>query len=271
MNKIIIVSGDICAIKQIINCINNLKRLNPPSIKIMDILDLREYIASSNFTEQGTIYFIDIYDIEHEFLDIISAIRKKDKKGNIIILNINSNLKSLLNSQSKIYAYVNKNFNFNHKLIEVLTMLENGENSKINVSDIKTPILINKKLIKRIYHWPTGEFSISYEKDDNIFVSFKQGSKKIKQITQNNFYIDNLESINKKRRYYSEPFKQMLVDLYLIYHMDYKILSKSFNVDDANYIKKWSNLQKYQTKLNILQFWIGKLIINHYFKKRGRN
>lgn len=266
MQKIIIVSNDICVIKQIINTINRIKNFKE-SLCIYDIKDFRHYLLSSSFKEKNAIYFIDIYDIEYNFLDLIENINTKDSLSKIIILNTNSNLKSLLESQECIYAYLEKDSNFNKNIFDILFTLSNGEFNKINISNLIIPININKKYIESIYKWPNQKISINYRNgNNNLLISIDNSSKQIKELTKGNFYINQPIFNHCKRNYYSEPLKQLLVDLYLIYHIDYKVLSRHFHIN-ATYIKKWSRLSKYNRKINFIHFIIGKIIIKAYFKK----
>lgn len=266
MKNIIIVSKDICAIKQIINTIDKTKKLNASSVKIYDIDDFRNYILSSSFNDKNTLYFIDIYDIEHEFLDLLKSLNIKDNSNKIIVLNTNSNLKSLLESQKEIYAHLEKDLSFETKLSSILHSLSNDEPYKINVTDT-IPVIINKQDIDNIYKWPGQKLSINYKDGDNsLLFSLNNCSNKIKKITNNRFYTDKITINNSKRKQYSEPLKQLLVDLYLILHIDYKELSLYFNID-ARYIKKWSTLSKYNRKINVIHFIVLKLIVKLYLRK----
>lgn len=265
MDSIVVVSSDICAVKQIINVVNTMNHLFSPSIFVFDIIEFKKYISLN--TTKNTTYFIDIYDIENEFLDIVSNIRKKDITANIIILSINNNLKSLLNSQSSIYSYINKKTDFSDKIFEILLNIISNDNNKIDVSDSKIPVTFSKNNIDGIYKWPDKNFSINYKNgNDSFLLSLKTSSKELNQITNGSFYTDSSDLKCSKRKFYSESFKQLLVDLYLIYNIDYKTLSRFFHID-ARYIKSWSNLAKYNRKLNIFKFWMGKLIIKTYLKK----
>lgn len=267
MDSIIIVSNDICAVKQIVNVINKMNHLFSPCISIFDLIDFKKYISLVNNTKENITYFIDIYDIENEFLDVVNNIRKRDISSNIIILNTNKNLKSLLESQSSIYSYIDKKSDFSSKIFEILINIIRNDENKINVSDSKIPVIFSKDNIDGIYKWPNKDFSISYKDGkDSFSLSFKTSSKELKNITNGSFYTDRSDLIRERRKYYSESLKQLLVDLYLIYNIDYKTLSRFFNID-ARYIKKWSTLSKYSRKLNILKFWMGKLIIKTYLKK----
>lgn len=267
MDSIIIVSNDICAVKQIVNVINKMNHLFSSSIFMFDIIEFKKYISLVNNIRKNTTYFIDIYDIENEFLDVVNNIRKKDISSNIIILNTNKNLKSLLESQSSIYSYIDKKSDFSSKIFEILINIISNYENKINISDSKIPIIFSKDNIDGIYKWPNKDFSISYKDgNDNFLLSFKTPSKELKQITNGNFYTDRSYLTHEKRKYYSEPLKQLIVDLYLIYNIDYKTLSRFFHID-ARYIKKWSTLSKYNRKLNIFKFLIGKLMIKTYLKK----
>lgn len=271
MKKIIIVSNDVCAIKQIINTINKTNNLNSSSLNIYDINDFKKYILSSSFNNKNTIYFIDIYDIEYELLDLLKLLNAKDNLNKIIILNTNSNLKSFLESQKDIYAYLEKDINFQNRLSDILFMLSNDELTKINVSDLTIPVFINKQNIENIYKWPNQKFSINYQNgNNNILFSVNNSSNDIKEITKNSFYTDK-QTLNKtKRKNNSETIRHIVVDLYLHHHIDYYQLSKHFNVEPS-YIKKWATLSKYNRKLNILIFIAGKLIIKLYLNKyKGR-
>ena len=44
------------------------------------------------------------------------------------------------------------------------------------------------------------------------------------------------------------------------------IIIPVYNVE--KYIKRWSNLSKYNRKINLLKLIIGKLIIKSYFKNK---
>lgn len=263
MKKIIIVSNDICAVKQIVNAKNKVKKLNSFQTNIYDIIDFKNYILSG-VEEANIAYFIDIYNIEEEFLDIINHLRKIDSAGKIIILSTNKNLKSLLESQNSIYSYVEKDINFNNKILEILFMLSNNEKSKINITNTDISINLNRKIIDGMYNWPNDQLSINYKHgDNNLLVT---SNNYLNKKTKNKFYTDKYEIYNSKRNYYYGPIKQLLVDLYFVFHMDYKELSRYFKVD-ASYIKRWSNLSKYRRKFNFIKYIIGKIIINSYLKK----
>lgn len=270
MPKIIIVSNDICAIKQIINTIDKTKKLHSSSIKIYDITDFKSHLISSCH-DKNTIYFIDIYDIEYELLDMLNKLKSKTSSNKIIILNNNSHLKSLLESQKDIYAYLEKDLNFQKRLSEILSMLSNDENTKIDISDLTIPVIINKQDVEDIYQWPNQKFSINYKNsNNNVLFSLDSSSNDIKKITKNSFYTDK-QTINKrKRKSISETIKHITVDLHLIHHVDSNELSKHFDVEPS-YIKKWASLSKYNSKISIFKFIAGKLIIKLYFNKhKGR-
>lgn len=270
MPKIIIISNDICAIKQIINTIDKQKKLTSSSIKIYDINDFKNHLLSHR-QDENAIYFIDIYDIEHELLDILKTLNLKNTRNKIIILNNNSHLKSLLESQKDIYAYLEKDLNFQKRLSNILSMLSNNETTKIHISDLTIPTVINQQDIEEIYQWPNKQLSINYKtSNNNILCSVDNVSNDIKQITKNSFYTDK-QTINKTpRKNFSETIKHLIVDLYLIHHVDYNELSKYFNVEPS-YIKKWASLSKYNSKMNIFNFIAGKLIIKLYFNQhKGR-
>jgi len=266
MKKIIIVSNDVCAIKQIVNTINKIKSLKTTSINIYDIKDFKSYIKSSHFKELNTIYFIDIYNIEQNFLDLLQHLNKKDKLNKTIIMNNNQNLKILLDSQISIYAHLEKDYNFKNKILDILLTLTNNTSYKLNISKFKHPILVNKKDINNIYKWPNKKISINYKNGDNtVLISMNNASDELRHITKNNFYTDYYQN-SIKRTHYSEPLKQLLTDLYLIYKIDPKILSHHFNID-YKYIKKWAGLSKYNRKINFIKFILGKIIVKSYLNK----
>lgn len=264
--KIIIISNDVCAIKQIVNTINKIKSLKTTFINIYDIKDFKSYIKSSHFKELNTIYFIDIYNIEQNFLDLLQLLNKKDKLNKIIIINNNQKLKTLLDSQSFIYTQIEKDYNFKDKISDVLMTLTNHIPYKLNISKFNFPIYINKQNINNIYKWPNKKISINYKNNDNtILISMNNASDELRRITKNNFYTEHYPN-NIKRTYYSEPLKQLLTDLYLIYKIDPKTLSHHFNID-YKYIKKWAGLSKYNRKINFIKFILGKIIVKSYLNK----
>lgn len=266
MNNIIIVSKDICAIKQIINTIDKIKTLTPSSVKIFDIDDFKNNITSSSLNDKNTIYFIDIYDIEYEFLDWVKKLNTINASNKIIVLNTNSNLKSILESQKEIYAHLEKNLNFETTLFNILYTLSNNEPYKVNITK-SIPVVIDKQDIDSIYKWPQKRLSINYKDgNNNLLFSLSNCSNQIRNITKDRFYTDKITLNNPKRKQYNESLKQLLVDLYLKQHIDYKELSVYFNID-ARYIKKWSMLSKYNRKINIVHFIVLKLIVKLYLRK----
>ena len=272
MKKIIIVSNDVCAIKQIVNTINIIKILNQSSISIYDITDFKNYVNSPYFNESNTIYFIDIYHIEYDFLELLQVLNKKDKLNKTIILNTNSRLKSLLESQKYIYAYLEKDFDFKTKIFDILIALAKNTSYKLNISNLNTFISINKKEISNVYNWPNKTISVNYkDMRNNLSISINNASDELKTITENSFYIENPYHKNSKRTYYTEEVKQFLVDLYLIHKIDPKTLSYHSNIE-ITYIKKWASLAKYNRKRNSLRHLFVKIAIGFYSKLfNGRN
>lgn len=264
MKKIIIVSNDLCAIKQIINTKNKFEQLNSYNTNIYNIRDFIKYVKSSIFNEINTIYFIDIYDIEYNFLDLLHILGNKDKLAKIIILNTNSKLKSLLESQKNIYYYLEKDFNFENNIFNILNILSSNKSYKLNLSNFKTPVFLNRYDIKNIYNWPGKKISVNYkEGDNNILISVNKSSNEVKKIIKDSFYIEKPFKHSKKNNY-SVVLKQLLVDLYTIYNIDINILSYHFNVN-PKYIKKWASLAKYNRKINVLRFLLGKIFLKSYF------
>ena len=80
------------------------------------------------------------------------------------------------------------------------------------------------------------------------------------------FYTPKKELTN-KRKTYDDSFKQLIVDLYLIYHIDHKIISDYFKVDIKD-IKRWSELKKYNKKRSFIKVIIGKILIKNYLKNK---
>lgn len=264
MKKIIIVSNDICITKQIINNINKLKNIKFSSINIYNIQELKENLKMSH---KNTIYFIDIYGIENECLDIIKKIKTIKPNNKIVLIDLNNNFKNLLTSQTSIDAYIEKGANFIKQLTEILSKIENINSNKINISTTDIPITLNKKTIENIYNFPSKKTLINYQNGQNsILISTTKTTKELQKLTNHQFYTPKSEIPTKKRNYYSESLKQLLVDLHIKYHIDYQTLSKHFNIEQK-YIKKWSSLTKYNKKRTLLDIIIGHLIIKSYFKK----
>lgn len=265
MKRICIVSNDICAIKQIVNVVHKIKKLDPFTITIYDIDDIKKGLLETFIGD--TIYFIDIYHIENEFLDIIKSIKRKHERNKIIILNTNQGMKSLLESQSQIDSYIQKNFDFSNSILELFMTLLNEEDVKIDVTNFEIPVMLKKQDIESVYHWPNGVTSIQYKHGKQQFLlSSNHISNHIKT---DSFYTDKAAVLHLKRNRYSESLKQLLVDLHLIYHVDREVLSKYFSID-AKYIKAWSNIKKYNRKIHFFEFIIGKLMIHFYLKKQRK-
>lgn len=267
MKRILIISDDSCAIKQIVNATNKIKKC-VFSIVIYDIYDFKNHISS--FKEKNTIYFIDTHSIGEELIDILKLINKKDSMGKVIILNNHFRLRSLLQSQAFIYECIQKNMEFSHKVLEILKQIvEEDKNIKVNISHLNTPITLNGKTIDDIYHWPNGAVSINYKCGNNqVLVS---DTCVPTNLLSSNFYVDRNSLHKNQRKTYTEAYKQFLVDLYLIFHIDEKTLAKHFCID-ASYIKKWANMVKYHRRFRFVIYIIGKIIISSYFKinQRGK-
>lgn len=157
--------------------------------------------------------------------------------------------------------------NLKNDLLNILKYKNKYNQEELKVTDKNIPITINKNEIESIYQLPNNQLSIQYKDGNNsILVSLKYATDELKELTKNSFYTDKNEIKSKKRTIYSEPLKQLIVDLHLIFKIDINTLSKHFRIDEK-YIKKWASLTKYYRKINIFKFIIGKIIIKSYFKK----
>ncbi len=267
MRRVLIISDDSCAIKQIVNAIHKIKKC-VFSIVIYDIYEFKNYISS--FEEENTIYFIDTHSIGEELIEILKLVNKKDSMGKIIILNNHFRLRSLLQSQSFIYECIQKNMEFSHKVFETLKQIvREDKDIKVDISHLGTPITLNEKTIDDIYHWPNGVVSINYKCGNNqVLIS---DACVPANLLQSSFYVDKNCLHKNQRKTYTEAYKQFLVDLYLVFHIDDKILAKHFCID-ASYIKKWANMVKYHRRFRLVTYIIGKIIISSYFKinQRGK-
>lgn len=270
MKNIIIVSDDICAIKQIVNTIN--KMHFSPTITIYSTSDFKTKVKNKKTPKNDIIYLIDTYNMEADFIDILSRLREYDFASTIIVIGMYEYQYAVISSRLMILDYLLKWNNFTERLKETLSHLLVNKPTKIEentlkITDKNIPIVLKKNDIESIYHLPNNQISIHYKNGNNsILVSLKNATPQIKELTQNSFYTDKSSLKSPKRTYYSDPFKQLLVDLYLIFKIDSNTLSKHFHIDEKN-IKKWASLTKYCRKINILEFIIGKLIIKSYFKK----
>lgn len=273
MKKIIIVSDDNCAVKQIINNIKKTK--NKIITQKYNNQEFKFKLYNNQLKEKNIIYFIDIYPIQDQYLDIIKKLREEDQFSHIIIISMSQNIEPLLRSRLYITDYLNKIHDFDKKIKQILTYLLKEEpplKNKIKISNNTIPIIINKDEIENIYHYPNDQISIQYKNGkNNILLSINQTTIPLQEMIKDNFYLDKQtikfpKKKQSKRNYYSEPFKQLLVDLHLIFKIDSATLAKHFQVD-TKYIKNWSKLSKYTRKINFIELIIGKLIIKSYFKK----
>lgn len=263
--NIIIISEDICAIKQIVNI---LSRISPMfSVMIYSPVDFQNNLERIVCQDVKQIYFIDTYGMEIHFLEVIDEIKKRDSNSKIVILTVDSTLKPLIVSHSKIEWLLEKNQYFHQHLVEVLLEIVQKEDNKFKISDSLFPITLNRNDIEEIYHFPNQQVSINYKNGNNhLLISLSHTSESLRELVNNRFYMDKTELRNSKKTYYSEPFKQLIVDLYTNFKIDSNVLAKHFRVN-SNYIKKWASLAKYNRKLNKIEWFVGKLIIRSYFKK----
>lgn len=264
MKKILIISDDICAVKQIVNSVNKIEKYNSVSIVIYDIYDFKNYLLS-NFDEENTIYFIDIYHVENEFLDLLKKLQIKDSMGKVVVLNTNSCLKSLLQSQPFIYSYIQKGIHFTTDILQVLIELANENDERIHISNSDISAILNKKNLCEVYNWPIGISSFHYKCGNNqVFISNQNVSPKVET---SSFYVDRSNLYKSPRNSYTDLYKQILVDLHLIFHIDNKILSKYFRVD-ARYVKNWANMAKYHRRFGIhkIIYILGKIMMGLYLK-----
>lgn len=269
MLNITIISDDICLINKIISCINIITKF--PIITIYNPIIFKNKILPQLKSINNNIYLIDIYKIEPDFLKITSMIKNLNNSNKIGIININKDLKSIIEAQKNIDFTIEKDGNFYKNLkINLTKILSHQHNEKIIISNQGINITITKSSFNDIYNFSNKKLSINYQNyDNNILIPTKRVTPQIKKATNNKFYIPKKEIKKQKRIIYSEPIKQLLVDLYLTFKMDGESLSKHFQVE-AKYIKKWSTLSKYNRKINVPFQIIGKIIIKSYLKKQKK-
>lgn len=261
MNEIIIVSNDICLVKQIIYTVNKVyKKKNSPIINIYNFKEIKKN-SHDVLKRKNVLYFFDINSIEEDVMDILRKNKKYMISSKIIFISISDNYRCL--SQSHIYSYIKKDTNLYKELYEIIFNIKNNFECKKNISNNETPVILNINKIDSIYKWPNDLLSIYYKGKNNILLPIDDVSKIIKTDV---FYTPKKELTN-KRKTYDDSFKQLIVDLYLIYHIDHKIISDYFKVDIKD-IKRWSELKKYNKKRSFIKVIIGKMLIKNYLKNK---
>lgn len=258
MKKVIIVSEDIYIIKSIINVTKDY------NISIIDINELEEKLTDNYSSLENSIYFIDIVNYEYKVNEIVEKI----KNSKIILITLNDNHNYLLKSTFNVFKQINKNIDFAKNITKLWHELQTNESQEICITD---GIIIDQSDLKKIYTWPNNKYTINLTtKNENLFITFENPNKEFKKIINNTFYQEvNLKK--KERQSYPSMFKQIVVDLYLKYHIDYKLLGKYLSVNPNN-IKSWASSVKYQRKTSIIEYFIIKIIIHKYkkiYKKRG--
>lgn len=272
MKKFVIVSDDICTIKQIVNNINKINASS--SILIYDTRDFKRMVDSGD-VDSNIIYFLDICNMEDCFIELLRKLRNHDMVSKIVIITINNLVVNLMGTSFFIFAYIEKCCDFDKKLKDILSrlLINSGckvEDNNVKVTDLDIPVILDRNQIDEAYLLPNSLLSIYYNSGrNNIVVSLKKTTKEIRNITGNNFYVDKGNFKVSKKKAFSEPLKQLLVDLYLIFKVDCDTLERHFQVD-ARYIRRWASLKKYNRKLNFWEVIMGKIVLGFYFKNDKR-
>lgn len=262
MQKIVLISDDEFIEKQVMSIIHK----NFPSMFDFAWYHTKEAEEKSIYfqNEEKRIYLIDADLNMWDMIEHMRKIRSVDLNSIIIVLawpEISFPLSVQL-LDFMVFHCVNKGYHLEESLVRTLGCCQ--QKNMINVSSGDVPIVLNPNHIKRIYEWPGEEVSIRYQTSDfSLNISLKTPSKQLKKMSQGRFYTG--KETKTKRKVYLDPFKQLVVDLYLIHHKKSEDIANYFQVD-KRYIHAWSKLHKYVRKANLFDRTVGKWFVNRFLK-----
>lgn len=262
MKEIVLISDDEFIAKQVISIIHK----NFPSTFDFVWYHTKEAEERQIYFQkrEKRIYLIDADLNTWDMIEHMRKIRTVDINSIIIVLAWPgmSFQVSVHLLECMVFDCVSKGYHLEESLVRTLGRCQ--QKNMINVSSGDVPIVLDPDHINWIYEWPGEQVSIQYQTlGSDLNISLQTPSRQLKKMTQGKFYTEKEPEI--KRKVYSDSFKQIVVDLYLIHHKYCEDIAKYFHID-KRYIRTWSKLHKYVRKANLFDRTIGKWLVNRYFK-----
>ncbi len=257
--KVVIISEDICFRKKTQTILQKFS----PAIMVT-LLSLEQFINNcfqASYFICNDLYIMDLEKCETKILKIITMIHNKDPLGKIALVSFNEQLISLLTNQEGIIGCFHKGTGFQKKLLALLANLKN-EPLKIELLDNNTQLRIKKELIINMQEFPTQYFSLSFEKNHQLYAFLFQDT--LCQLKTMLLSTPNSTKTNHNTEtHYPKWVKRLVVYLHLFCQIDTHHIVKYFHIETQK-IESWSK-QKELQKISFRQKILLKYLFKNFF------